>query len=70
MGISVGGVNGFFSDDYENSPYPKPWNNTDPKAAKVFWDAREQWEPTWAKDRASLQIDFIRLYALNETISD
>jgi len=70
MGISVGGVSGFFSDEYNNQGYPKPWNNSDPNAAKTFWEARDKWEPTWDNDRSSLIIDFIRLYALNETVSD
>ncbi|ODN00868.1 Beta-1,3-glucan-binding protein [Orchesella cincta] len=70
MGVSVGGTNGFFNDEFNNTAYPKPWNNTDEDAAKKFWDARNLWEPSWANDGSSLQIDFIRLYALNETMSD
>jgi len=69
MGISIGG-NGFFNDEFNNTAYPKPWNNADDDSAKKFWEARKLWEPSWNNEGSSLQIDFIRLYALNETLSD
>lgn len=25
MNVAVGGTNGYFSDDFRNEPYPKPW---------------------------------------------
>ncbi len=48
--MAVGGTNGFFDDSLINSPYPKPWSNGSPTALKDFWDAKDQWYPTWAPD--------------------
>lgn len=69
LGINVGGVQGFFSDDF-SGPYPKPWKDSDMAvAAKSFWENRHDWEPSWGGDAAAMQIDYVRLYALNQTVS-
>ncbi|ODM96111.1 Beta-1,3-glucan-binding protein [Orchesella cincta] len=43
IGVKVGGISGFFSDDYSNRPYSKPWKNTDTinKSLQSFWVAGE-----------------------------
>ena len=46
LNVAVGATNGWFKDG-ENG---KPWVDGSPTAAKDFWDARRQWQPTWEKN--------------------
>lgn len=46
LNVAVGGTNGWFKDGESN----KPWVDSSKTARKDFWEAREQWEPTWEKD--------------------
>ncbi|CAH2992139.1 unnamed protein product [Chilo suppressalis] len=68
MNLAVGGTNGFFPDGVSN-PSPKPWWNGSPTASTDFWNARNNWLPTWnlnvndGRD-ASLQVDHVRIWAL------
>jgi len=43
LNVAVGGTNGWFEDGMAN----KPWVNTSPSAKLDFWNARDQWYPTW-----------------------
>lgn len=43
MNVAVGGSNGWFKDDSDN----KPWIDGSPNARTTFWNARDQWYPTW-----------------------
>ncbi|KAH7235823.1 concanavalin A-like lectin/glucanase domain-containing protein [Fusarium tricinctum] len=43
LNVAVGGTNGWFEDGKSG----KPWYDASPTAKKDFWDAREQWYPTW-----------------------
>lgn len=43
LNVAVGGTNGWFEDSVAG----KPWVDTSPTAKKDFWDARDQWYPTW-----------------------
>lgn len=45
LNVAVGGTNGWFADGASG----KPWVDDDPKAKSEFWDARDQWYPTWEK---------------------
>lgn len=66
INIAVGGIS-FFSDGYRNEDLPKPWWNKSPTPARDFWEGRNNWLPTWnynLNDDASLQIDYIRIWAL------
>lgn len=42
MNVAVGGTNGWFQD----AP-GKPWVDSSPTAQRDFWNARDQWYPTW-----------------------
>ncbi|KKA26507.1 hypothetical protein TD95_004245 [Thielaviopsis punctulata] len=42
LNVAVGSNNGWFEDSAS-----KPWKNKADSAAKDFWAARNQWEPTW-----------------------
>ncbi|KAH9525442.1 Beta-1,3-glucan-binding protein [Bulinus truncatus] len=71
MNVAVGGV-GFFPDNYVNSPYPKPWNDHAGHAATAFWNARNNWLPTWNLDKengegAAMQVNYIKVWKMEPT---
>ena len=43
LNVAVGGTNGWFQDGIEG----KPWVDESPTAKRDFWNARDQWYPTW-----------------------
>lgn len=65
IGLAVGGVSDYFSDDFENEPYPKPWSNASPRAPASFWKAKSQWLSTWTstEDSADFQIDYVKVFS-------
>jgi len=67
LNVAVGGTNGFFPDNWTNRPYPKPWTNPSGTAFRDFWDARNNWYPTWNPfvnngEDAAMQIEYIKVY--------
>jgi len=56
--VAVGGTNGYFPDGMDG----KPWNNGDPHAVNSFWNAVNNWYPSWKGDEAAMQIDWVRVY--------
>ena len=60
MNLAVGGVNGYFPDNMGN----KPWHNSSRHAVNEFWNARNEWQPTWnGKDAAAaLKIDSVKIW--------
>ncbi|XP_050668491.1 beta-1,3-glucan-binding protein-like [Leptidea sinapis] len=58
LGLSVGGVHEF------PDAARKPWHNRGSKAMLQFWEARDQWYPTWFPDTSALRIDSVRVFAL------
>ncbi|XP_073946827.1 beta-1,3-glucan-binding protein 1-like isoform X2 [Choristoneura fumiferana] len=58
LGLNVGGVREF------NDTSSKPWKNFSNKGMLNFWNARDQWFPTWYDDTSALQVDYVRVYAL------
>lgn len=46
LNVAVGGTNGWFGDGYNG----KPWVDLAPDAKLQFWNARNQWGPTWNPD--------------------
>nr|XP_039269968.1 beta-1,3-glucan-binding protein-like [Styela clava] len=68
LNVAVGGTNGFFPDSWTNSPSPKPWLNNSPTAMRDFWQAKNQWYPTWQADvnngeNAAMQVKSIKVWA-------
>ncbi|BFZ19522.1 hypothetical protein BsWGS_22561 [Bradybaena similaris] len=56
--VAVGGTSGFFPEgDYYG--VRKPWANNSPRAAEDFWNAHNDWLPTWQGDNAALLIDYV-----------
>ncbi|KAK3055079.1 hypothetical protein LTR09_004239 [Extremus antarcticus] len=43
LNVAVGGTNNWFEDGMAG----KPWVNESPTAKLDFWNARDQWYPTW-----------------------
>ncbi|KAF4962185.1 hypothetical protein FSARC_9700 [Fusarium sarcochroum] len=43
INVAVGGTNGWFEDGKSD----KPWYDNSPTAKKDFYEARDQWYPTW-----------------------
>jgi beta-glucanase (GH16 family) len=63
ISLAVGGVSGYFSDDYENQPDPKPWRDSSQKAPLFFWRGKDKWYKTWtlSPDSANFQIDYVKI---------
>lgn len=65
LNVAVGGSNGWWQDDKD----AKPWVNKSPNAPTTFWNARDEWYPTWqakegAKDesRGELRIKSVKMW--------
>ena len=61
LNVAVGGQNGFFPDVPE-----KPWKNSSPTAMKDFWEAKDQWYPTWNGEDAAMKVNYIRAWKLED----
>jgi beta-glucanase (GH16 family) len=66
LNVAVGGTNGFFPDTGNNGANPKPWSNTSPTAFKDFYAAKNQWFPTWNGEDAAMQVQYIKVWKLQD----
>ena len=57
LNVAVGGTNGWFEDGKSG----KPWVDKAPTAKKDFWDAKNQWLPTW-KENAQMEISSVKMW--------
>lgn len=57
LNVAVGGTNGWFEDGVAG----KPWVDESSTAKRDFWDARDQWYPTWQKD-GEMQIKSVKMW--------
>ena len=57
INVAVGGTNGWFEDGKSG----KPWVDKSMTAKKDFWDAKDQWYPTWEKN-GQMVISRIRMW--------
>lgn len=59
LDVGVGGTNGWFPDGKE-----KPWLDGSPTAMRDFWEAKDQWLPTWPQDirERALVIDSVKMW--------
>ncbi|KAH7316588.1 glucan 1,3-beta-glucosidase [Stachybotrys elegans] len=62
LNLAVGGTNGWFEDGQSG----KPWLNGSPNAKKDFWDARDEWLPTWK----SPQLEVSRVLIMQQCDGD
>lgn len=46
LNVAVGGTNGWFADGQAG----KPWIDASPSAKLQFWQAKDEWYPTWRKE--------------------
>ncbi|XP_023940943.2 beta-1,3-glucan-binding protein 1 [Bicyclus anynana] len=58
LGLSVGGLH-----EFQDNPF-KPWVTNATDAMLNFWESKDSWLPTWYEDTSSLQVDYVRVYAL------
>lgn len=65
MNLAVGSTV-YFGDDLTNEGHDKPWRNNDPFPMTDFWNAHDDWLPTWNRgtEDSHLQVDYVRVYAL------
>jgi hypothetical protein len=59
LSLAVGGTNGYFPDNMA----AKPWVDASPTAMYEFWQAKDQWLPTWGAglDRA-FQVKSVKMW--------
>jgi len=67
MNVAVGG--NFFNDycTYADESRNKPWKWKSATAMRDFWEAKDNWYPTWdvESENNALQVDYVRVYALD-----
>lgn len=66
LGVGVGGIR-VFPDGLTSSGSPKPWKNVGAKAMLQFWNARNQWLPSWNRENGkniAFEVDYIRVWSL------
>lgn len=51
LNVAVGGTNGWFEDNKSG----KPWLDASDRAKRDFWQARDQWYPTWTQPQMEVQ---------------
>ncbi|KAK9891872.1 hypothetical protein WA026_017358 [Henosepilachna vigintioctopunctata] len=64
LGIGVGGVNDFPDGYVSSNKKTKPWVNFERLQMKKFFNAREDWLPTWTDEGSSLRIEHVKVWAL------
>ena len=57
INLAVGGTNGWFQDGDAG----KPWVDSSPNAPHEFWQARDQWYPTW-KDDGQMIVHSVKMW--------
>ncbi|KAI9675299.1 MAG: hypothetical protein M1817_001202 [Caeruleum heppii] len=62
LNVAVGGTNGWFKDGASD----KPWVDGSPTAAKDFWDARNQWYPTW-EEKGQMIVKRVQMWQQTNT---
>ena len=49
---------------YSHCSPPAPWDEDSSSPRRQFWEAREEWGPTWTQP---FQVDYIRVYQQLDT---
>ncbi|BFZ65356.1 hypothetical protein YB2330_006522 [Saitoella coloradoensis] len=59
LNVAVGGTNGYFTDGVDG----KPWADATTTARRDFWDAKEEWYPTWpAEEERGMIVKSVKMY--------
>lgn len=56
LNVAVGGTNGWFTDGIAG----KPWVDASPTAKRDFWNAKDQWYPTWTAPE--MQVKSVKMW--------
>ncbi|XP_075234469.1 beta-1,3-glucan-binding protein 1-like [Lycorma delicatula] len=65
IGVAAGGMREFPNDSTSSNSEAKPWKNKgEVKFLLKFWEAKNQWYPTWKEEESSLQVDYIKITSL------
>lgn len=62
MNLAVGGTAGYFKDNVAG----KPWSDKSNSAVNDFYAAKDRWFPTWNNPDVAMEIDSVKVWALNE----
>ncbi|RMD45074.1 hypothetical protein DV735_g194, partial [Chaetothyriales sp. CBS 134920] len=57
LNIAVGSTNGWWTDGVAG----KPWVDASPVAKKDFWNAQDQWYPTW-KENGQMRVKSVKMW--------
>jgi hypothetical protein len=57
INVAVGGTNGWFKDGKSG----KPWLDASPTAKLDFWNAQNQWHPTWEQN-GQMKIKSVKMW--------
>ena len=57
LNVAVGSTNGWWTDGLQG----KPWVDGSPTAPRDFWNARDQWYPTW-KENGQMKVQSIKVW--------
>lgn len=61
LDVAVGGTNGWFKDGMAG----KPWDDQSQLAKRQFWEARDQWYPTWQNSNGpAMKVKSIKMWQL------
>nr|AFD54027.1 GNBP3 [Locusta migratoria] len=63
LGVGVGGYQEF-PNGCMSHQNPKPWKNRETKSMLFFYRAKDQWYPTWSAEKSSLEVDYVKVWAL------
>lgn len=71
MKVSAGG--NYFTEGCINKPdfinsAPKPWDKSETVQMKPFWEARDDWIPTWRRDTdaSHMIVDYLKVWCYPE----
>jgi hypothetical protein len=57
LNVAVGSTNGWFEDGKSR----KPWIDRSPRAKLDFWEARNEWLPTW-KEGGAMKVKSVKMW--------
>jgi len=68
MNVAVGGI-AFFPDNCRSTPRPKPWHDKSDFTTLDFWQAKNQWYPTWNPHKnngedAAMKVNYVKVWKL------
>lgn len=64
INVAVGGTNGWFADGASG----KPWVDSSTTAKSDFWNAQDQWYPTWTanNNQGQMEVSSVKIWQQND----